>query len=119
MDRFIPGESYRLKDEGKARLARKLEEMFNAEPMVVNERNRQGVFERRVIKHKFDSYPKLNKQIQEHYDIIYGGSRVEEEAIGEASAQDKMPLPFGYGAFAVHSAGRMGRAHLDLPPLSR
>ena len=55
MDRFIPGESYRLKDEGKARLARKLEEMFNAEPMVVNERNRQGVFERQVIKHKFDS----------------------------------------------------------------
>ena len=97
--KFCPGSTYKVMDEGKAILAHRLEEIFNLEKMIVEERNHQNVLVKREIKHKFEAYPKLNKKIQEHHDTLYGKRGKESD---EAAAKDKVPLPFGFGAFKVH-----------------
>ena len=99
MKRFCPSVSYRLMDEGKAHLANKLEEMYNIEPMVVRERDQQNKIVTREVKHTFQVYSKLNKQIQAHYDTIFG-PRTRKS--GEASADESQLLPFGFGAFQIH-----------------
>ena len=68
--------------------------------MVVRHRDKDGKLVKRVIDHKFDAYPKLNSKIQEHYDTIFGRPKKNTRA-GEAEAP-KTPLPFGFGAFAIH-----------------
>jgi len=73
---------------------------FNSEPMVVEQRNQQGILVKRVINHTFDAYPKLNVKIQEHYDSIFGKPK-KHARTGEAEAP-KTPLPFGFGAFRKH-----------------
>mmetsp|Transcript_32409 Transcript_32409/g.85049 ORF Transcript_32409/g.85049 Transcript_32409/m.85049 type:complete len:108 (-) Transcript_32409:184-507(-) len=100
MEKFNPGVSYKLMDEGKAHMARTLETLFNSEPMVVEQRNQQGILVKRVINHTFDAYPKLNVKIQEHYDSIFGKPK-KHARTGEAEAP-KTPLPFGFGAFRKH-----------------
>lgn len=88
-------------DEGKAHLAHALESMFNAEPMVVEQRNQQNRLVTREIKHKFDAYPKLNTKIQEHYSIFYGKPAIAGDSTKEETM--KVPLPFGLGAYAAMS----------------
>jgi len=89
-------------DEGKAHLAHTLEIMFNAERMVVQERNQQNHIVMREIKHKFDAYPKLNTKIQEHYSTLFGNPASAGDSTKEEKT--KTPLPFGFGAFAAHSS---------------
>ena len=43
---FGSGVPYKVMDEGKAHLARMLEKMYNAEEMVVWEKNKQNIFEK-------------------------------------------------------------------------
>ena len=103
---FLPEVSYKLMDEGKAHLAHKLENMFNAEPMVVEERNKQNELIRRVIKHKFDAYPKLNPKIREHYKTLFGKQSSAETSNGAAEeVTQKASRPFGFGAFKRHRVG--------------
>ena len=105
MATFCPGVSYKLMDEGKAHLAHKLDEFFNAEPMIVEQRNKFNEIEKRHVKHKFEAYPKLNKKIQEHHDVLFGNKAGAEKAEDE-SAEAKVPLPFGYGALKSHRFGK-------------
>ena len=100
MGLFNPGVRYKLKDEGKAHLANKLEKMFNAEPMVVMERNQQNVIVKRVIKHKFEAYKKLSPPIQEHYDTLFGKPSSAKKS-GSSEAPKEL-LPFGFGAYQAH-----------------
>ena len=106
MGLFLPEVSYRLMDEGKAHLAHKLENMFNAEPMVVEERNKQNELIRRVIKHKFDAYPKLNPKIQEHWQTLFGKKPLSAGTSNGAAEEvaPKASRPFGFGAFKSHRA---------------
>ena len=73
---------------------------FNLEPMIVEQRNQQGILVKRVINHKFDAYPKLNTKIQEHYDSIF--EKVKKHKSSGTEEASKMPLPFGFGAFRNH-----------------
>jgi hypothetical protein len=102
MTTFCPGVSYKLMDEGKAHLAHRLEEIFNAEPMVVEERDKHNVLRKREIMHRFEAYPKLNKKIQEHHDNIFGIHRKSATKPNEAAAETKALVAFGYGAFKSH-----------------
>lgn len=97
---FGSGVPYKVMDEGKAHLARMLEKMYNAEEMVVWERNKQNIFEKRVVKHTFEAYHKLNPKIQTHYNILYGrpGGANKPESSTEQEAR-KAPRAFGFGAF--------------------
>ena len=105
MDKFLPGVPYKVMDEGKARLAHVIEETFNMEPMFVQEKNKEGVWVTREIKHKFEAFQKLNKKIQEHHDIIFKRPANAKASAGDA-AQDKMGVPFCFGAFKVHRQSR-------------
>ena len=91
-------------DEGKAHLARKIEQYFNLEPMIIDQRNKFNKIEQRHIKHTFETYSKLNKNIQEHYDVLFGNPAGAQKA-EQKSAEAKMPLPFGYGALKNHRSG--------------
>ena len=88
-------------DEGKAILAHRLEEIFNLEKMIVEERNHQNVLVKREIKHKFEAYPKLNKKIQEHYDALFAKRGLGKRS-DEAPTKETIPVPFGFGAFMSH-----------------
>ena len=99
MQKFCPGVDYKVMDEAKARLAHVLEEMFNLESMTVNERNHHNVIVKRTIQHKFQAYHKLNKAIQEKWDVLYPQETPKKP---EKASQEAAPLPFGYGAFKGH-----------------
>ena len=99
MNKHWPTVSYRLMDEGKAHLARRLEEMYNLKKMYAVETDKQGVKRKRLVDHTFNAYPKLNKKIQEHYDILF---REPESAQSETESTKKEAAgsrPFGFGAF--------------------
>ena len=100
---FLPEVSYKVMDEGKAHLARALENMFNAQPMKVQERTMQNELITRVVKHKFDAYPKLNPKIREHYEMLFG--KPSKAGTSDGAAEEEAPKisrPFGFGAFASH-----------------
>jgi len=89
-------------------LVHKIEEMYNLEPMVVEERNQQNVLVKRQIKHKFKAYPKLNKKIQEHYDALFAKRGLGKRS-DEAPTKETIPVPFGFGAFMSHRFSSTGR----------
>ena len=104
MNLFCPGITYKVMDEGKAHLSHTLEDLFNVEKMVVHERNYQNVVVSRVIKHRFEAYPKLSTKIQAHYDTLFGKPvRGKKSMIAPEEEVAKVPLPFGFGAFQAHA----------------
>ena len=103
MTRFCPNETYKVMDEGKAHLARALENLFNMERTYVQERNQHNKIVQREIKHKYNAYPKLNKKVQEHYDNIFG-SKVSAK-VPSGSVEGKASLAFGFGALKSHRSG--------------
>lgn len=101
MAKFQPGVHYKVMDQGKAYLARKLEQMFNAEKMIVTERTKENKLVKREIKHTFEAYLKLNKQIQEHYCNIFGRPACAKVSTSMEEEPTDL-LPFGFGAFGEH-----------------
>jgi hypothetical protein len=89
-----PGVVCRRNEQRIVHLARKLQEMYNAEPMI-----NYG----RTVNFKFNAREKLNKKLQEEWDSIFGEpeGKTAEDSQKDQSESEKtkeVPKPFGYGA---------------------
>ena len=98
MQKQLPSTKFKLKDEGKAHLAKALENAFNARPMYHLDRR---------IDFLFDAYPILTDDIKNHWCNIFGVPK-EHGRPGKKKADakekvgtEKRQKPFGYGAIDV------------------
>ena len=82
MEQHLPDIDFKkiLKAEQQARLAHKLQEMFNQTKMY-----HQG----KVKEWTFNAYPKLNKAITEKWDLLYGSPKSDEK---EKAKEPEKPM---------------------------